>query len=143
MGNIPHKRGFRAPFSCLGRVTVCYDCYTQLGFTPYAPGAPGVPYPPMNTHTPERGADESPADYKARRHASRKAAAALERGPSQDPLPPGLSASQGLGDASGSGQHTNPSKVMRRALLDALGARQLRHQAPRYAEARARRAARG
>lgn len=81
----------------------------------------------MNLHTPERGADESPADYKARRQASRKAAAALERGPSQDPLPPGLAALPGAWLRFWLGQHTASSARQRwRAAKALLGARQAR-----------------
>lgn len=92
-----------------------------------------------NLHTPERGADEDRASYIERRRASKRAAKALECPPMREPLAPGLAALPGAWLRFWLGQHTRPDKTMRRALLLALGARQLRQQSPRYALARARR----
>lgn len=79
-----------------------------------------------NLHTPERGEGESFTDYQARRQASRKAAAALERGPSQDPLPAALAALPGAWRRFWLGQHTNPAARPWRAAKALIGARQAR-----------------
>lgn len=72
-----------------------------------------------NIHTPERGARESQADYRARRAASRAIVKTMRKGPTQAPVINALGVSLFW-----IGQHTNPERAARRAVVRALGRRQ-------------------
>lgn len=75
----------------------------------------------MNIHTPNRIPEESLADYKERRAASKAAVRTMTKGPRQAPAVSPLDVSRFF-----LGQHTNPEKNQRRQLLKSLGVRKLK-----------------